>query len=104
VDPPEDSGYSNMTCCLSEEEEEEEEEEEGEWALGFVDPDSATNPANACEEWLSEAIVSAELYLFDFRMAGNPALGHQFRRILVAKNRVKYFKYGECIASTELCL
>ena len=27
----------------------------------------------------------------------NPALGHQFRRILVAKNRVKYFKYGELL-------
>jgi hypothetical protein len=54
---------------LSEEEEEEEEEEEGEWALGFVDPDSATNPANACEEWLSEAIVECWRncsYLFDF--------------------------------------
>jgi hypothetical protein len=23
----------------------------------------------------------------------------QFRRILVAKNKVKYFKYGECIAT-----
>ena len=60
MDPPEDSGYSNMTCCLAEEEEE---EEEGEWALGFAGPDSATNPANACEECtLSVAIGRDRVY------------------------------------------